>query len=314
METKSIIIINPYCHQGRGWKRWVTVKNEVLQLFNHSAKELILEKGMSLDSVLPELLKEDQHYHIISAGGDGSLHFLINTLLKPFSINLENITLGAIGLGSSNDFLKPFTKKISNIPVRIDYSGPVIQHDVGLATYHAENGHYKNKYFIVNASFGATATANWNFNNPGNVLKFLKSHFTSGAILYTALTSILRHKNTDCSIKFNNRDMTISMSNINIIKKIFVSGSFWYNQEISANDGKLGFNMCRDMNTIELLKTLMQLGKGKFRPDEKKMTEIIYSFRLNSKKPLVFECDGEAEYANDISISVIPGAIKILAN
>jgi diacylglycerol kinase (ATP) len=311
-QQQVIIVINPFCHQGQGWKRWNSIKNEVLKLLPVSTIEIVLEKEMQLEQVLLPLLQTTSSTYIISAGGDGSMHYLVNFLLSYSGIDLNTITLGAIGLGSSNDFLKPFNNKINNIPVRIDISSSVKNHDVGLATYYDEYNQYKEQYFIVNASFGVTATANWNFNNPGKILKFLKSNFTGGAILYTAVTTILQHKNINCKIKFDGTEMSMNVSNINILKIPFVSGSFWYNQIINADDGELGLNICRDMNKIELLKILTRLEKGKFSTTEKTISEKIQSFQLSSANPVIFECDGETELANQVSISVMPGAIKIL--
>lgn len=312
MPQQVIIIINPYCHQGRGWQRWLSVKKDVHQYFTPSLKEFVLEKGMDLCTILPGVLQTGQQNCIISAGGDGSMNYLVNTLLKSPAIDLENITLGAIGLGSSNDFLKPFDKKISNIPVRINLSGPIKKHDLGVATFYDENNQFKEQYFIVNASVGVTATANWNFNNPGKILKLLQSKFTVGAIIYTAVTTILRHKNINCHIIFNGTELDMAVSNINILKIPFVSGSFWYNQNISADDGRLRLNICRDMNKIDLLKILSNLQKGKFLPGKKTIAEVFKSLYLSSVKPLIFECDGETVMANNINISVMPKAIKIL--
>jgi diacylglycerol kinase (ATP) len=308
-----LIVVNPRCHQNRGWKRWLSVRNDVLRSLPHNATELVLEDGMDLTGTLLCLPNDGQHNFIISAGGDGSMHYLVNALLKSSSGSSKNITLGAIGLGSSNDFLKPFNKKINGIPVRIDVSAPVSNNDVGLAVYYDENNGHKKEYFIVNASIGVTASANWTYNNPGLILRFLKSRFTSASILYTALVTILSHKNIDCHLKFNATEMDFVVSNINILKIPFVSGSFRYDQKILPDDGNLGLHICRDMNRVELLRILSQLENGKFSLGEKTISEVIKEFHLSSEQPLIFECDGETSLANNISISVVPKAINVLS-
>lgn len=314
MDHQVLIIINPYCHQGRGWKRWLSVKNEALQSINFPIKEHVLEKGMELNSTLPGLLQTGKNNCIISAGGDGSMHYLVNTLMKSTTVDLNNITIGAIGLGSSNDFLKPFSSMIKKIPVRIAHTGPAVLHDVGIATYYDKNNHARQKYFIVNASFGVTAAANWNFNNPGKVLQFLKSHFTEAAIMYTALQTISGYRNTHCQVQFNENKMLVPVSNINILKIPFVSGSFHYKQEVLPGDGKLGLNICVDMNKRELLNTLYQLGHGKFITGRKRISEFTTALQISSKYPVIFECDGETEKAGNINISIIPRALKILTH
>lgn len=312
MDRKSLILINPRCHQGRGWKRWLSVRTEVEQALNHSSAEVLLEPGVELTSVLPTLLDTGHYGTVISAGGDGSLHHLVNVLLKSCAAKLDNLTVGAVGLGSSNDFLKPFGGRIKNIPTRIDLRS-AIRHDVGLVRYCDENRQHREKYFIVNASFGVTALANWNFNNPGTLLKFLKASSTRAAIAYTALSTIARSKNFDCHLKYHNNQSHVSVSNINIIKRPFISGSFRYRHSITPDDGRLGLFICRDMNRIDLLKIMSQLGKGKFDLGEKTISETIDLFDLVAAQPVVLECDGETARANNVSISIVPKAINVLS-
>ena len=314
MNLQSIIVINPYCHQGLGWRRWLSVKETVQKLVPGPIREIILERGLSLEERLSHLLHPQEEQLIVSAGGDGSIHFLVNSLINSFSHVLEKITFGAIGLGSSNDFLKPFNQKIDKIPVRIQRDGPVLHHDVGVVKYQNGDQHYHKKYFIVNASFGVTARANWEFNQPGKILQVLKKYSTDSAILYAAIQTIIKYKNTDCRIEYGDVDGVMNISNINILKNPNVSGSFKYPQQIFPDDGRLGLNICHDMSKKELLMTLLQLGKGKFLPDEKKISTYTASLQLCSASPIIFECDGETEKANYITISILPKAIKILTS
>jgi diacylglycerol kinase (ATP) len=312
MNHQSIIIINPYSQQQRGWQRWLSIRQEVLNSLNGPVTEMVVEKGMDLKSSLIPQLKGDEPFCLISAGGDGSVNYLINSLMNLPMIQRENIVIGAIGLGSSNDFLKPFSNRIRGIPVRINLNGAIKNRDVGRADFHNINGAGHSKYFVVNASFGVTATANWNFNHPGSVLKFLQGTSTSSAIAYTAINTIFNHQNINCSIEYDDVILRAAISNINILKIPYVSGSLWYQQEISEDDGKLGMHICRDMDQMNLLKVLFNLSKGEFNEGEKTISRIIQSFRLSAKQPVVFECDGETELISDVSIKVIPAALKFL--
>jgi diacylglycerol kinase family enzyme len=313
MSQKLILLINPYCHQGRGWKKWLAIKSGVSR-FLPNATEIVTEKGTDLAVQLQPHLNNNERTCIVSAGGDGSIHYLVNNVMQTKNIQREKLTIGAIGIGSSNDFLKPFRTFINRIPVRINIDQPARWHDLGKVIRTDTNNNTQQKFFIVNASFGATAHGNWNFNNPGTVLRWLKKQNTSMAITYAAISTILTFKNDDCNICYNGKVNRIAVSNINLLKIPFVSGSLHYNQDILPDDGYFGLNICSGMNRAELLQTLFSLENGKFEQDRKKTSLFVDRFQLESATPVVFECDGETEKVTAVDISIAPKAIQVLAN
>lgn len=312
MTNPVTILINPKARQGKAWKTWLEIRTQVLERIP-GANEIIIENGFDLDSALAPILQNGSGT-IISAGGDGSVHFLINSVLMDPAFDRSKILVGAIGLGSSNDFHKPFQNSIGRIPVKINIEKPAVLHDAGRVRYLDEAGNQKDKYFIVNASFGATAQGNWNFNNPGTILKFLKKTNTAAAINFTSISTILGFRNKNCQVQYDGVCMTIPISNINILKVPFVAGSLRYNQPIQPGDGRMGLNICQNMSRLELIQTMMGLQKGKFIESHKKISTYIEHFALESSQPIVFECDGETAKSTSIEISLIPKAIQILSN
>ena len=264
-----IILVNPYCHQGKGWKRWQSVKQQVYKELQLPVEEVVVENGITTKELLQPFLDPGEGTCIVSAGGDGSIHYLVNYLITLDISILKNLVVGAVGLGSSNDFLKPLSKKINGIPVRINWKGNSISHDIGKVCYLNEDNTSQQKYFIVNASLGVTAKANYNFNNPGAVLRFLKKNATTAAISYTAVNTIIRHQNLKCILELAASQLAVDLSNVNILKIPFVSGSFFYQQNILKDDGKLALNICHSMSRFELINVLTGLQKGKF-PDSEK--------------------------------------------
>lgn len=307
---KNYIIINPHCHQGRGWKRWQAIRNEVLKQIPGST-EIVTENTDDLGWQLSHIFNSNEESHIISAGGDGSLHQLCNELLR--NGRQDKHIIGAIGIGSSNDFLKPFQSFVNNIPVRTNINKPCIAQDVGKVKFIDENNLKKEKFFIINASFGATAEGNWNFNNPSSILKWLKKTDTGMAITYTAITTILAYKNKKVIFRFNSEERDAAITNINILKIPFVSGSLYYKQNIFPDDGRLGLNVCMNMKKAQLFQTLLQLEKGIFTPSEKKLSAFTNNFQLSSNYPIIFECDGETEKITNVEISVLPKAINFIS-
>jgi diacylglycerol kinase family enzyme len=307
-----IIIINPNCHQGKGWDKWLLIKKKVMESLPEHGYIFVLTPEFSFDTDITPLLTDKKGNIIISAGGDGSIHYLINYVLGLSDEILHTISIGAIGLGSSNDFLKPYGQKIEGIPVKFDWTKEPILSDVGLVRFNDSNDVNHKKYFIINASLGVTAFANNNFNHPKEWLKFLKKYSTNTAILFTAIYSIFSYKNIFMKISFDGRTLVSPVANINILKIPYVSGSLHYTVPVKPDDGSLSLNICLNMTKWELLKVLYNLSKGIFQIGKKTRSVSTDNLEVSSNEPLIFECDGETETAGKVTLSIISKVINIL--
>ncbi|HSF44989.1 MAG TPA: diacylglycerol kinase family protein [Chitinophagaceae bacterium] len=311
MNCSTNIIINPYCHQGKGWARWKLIRSSIKNMFPN-AHSLILEKGVSLPGFLDHLLVQGEHY-LISAGGDGTVHHLINTLVKNHSDHLYNVRIGAIGLGSSNDFIKPVRSSSAGIPTRIN-ADRMIDHDIGKLEYLDEKGKDQTEYFIINTSLGVTAFGNHMFNDPGQWLSFLKKHCTPMAIIHTAVASLLLSRNYSCRMEFGNMIVEEELTNLNILKLPYVSGNFRYNQKIDPNDGEMSINLCHGMGLFRKMRALYQLANGSLSAGKFMTSCKTDKLTIHTKEAVLFECDGETFRSREIQISVIPKAVKVVQN
>ena len=81
------------------------------------------------------ILKGERKF--IAAGGDGTINYLLNEILSnPSKTIIDEIQIGAIGLGSSNDFHKPMysSRLINGIPCKVDFTNTE-ERDIGCITY-----------------------------------------------------------------------------------------------------------------------------------------------------------------------------------
>ena len=309
---QSILIINPYCHHGKGWKLWLAIRDEVYRRLPGNIMEILLEKGEHFHKTLQPLLKNECRKFLISAGGDGSVNYLVNYLMQDQKETLPMITLGAVGLGSSNDFLKPFADRIRNIPVRLNFKGDRLRHDIGIVSYRDTDNHVQKKYFIVNASIGVTAEANWQFNHPGLLLRSLKKISIPASIFYTAVSTIIRARSVPLTLAYNEKKNSAAISNMNILKVPYVSGSFYYDQSIARDDGRLSINTCFGMSRIELLAVLSGLQKGRFASTDKTRSDFTQFISIKANESFVFEYDGETGKTNELSVSILPNVLSVV--
>ena len=310
-DWKPAILVNRNAGARRGASRYGKIRDHVLQLLPVGTRERFTGNAGELQDHLRELIADGCNC-FISAGGDGSVNALLNALLGGgIKLNGKRIAIGAIALGSSNDFCKPVLHTILDTPVRLGVNGTSLQ-DVGCIRFKDEKGIWQTTYFIVNASVGVTAEANLLFNQKDFFLSITKERFVNLAIVYAAVRTILAYKNIPISMRFDQREYVGKTANVAILKNPNVSGSFRYDQQILPQDGFLGLNYCGDISRFQLLKTLIGLGRGEFIRRGSGSSEFVKNITIHSEVPIALETDGEVRLTEAMNFSVLPSSIHVL--
>jgi diacylglycerol kinase (ATP) len=308
LKPRAIIVLNPAARHGTALARFSTVSDLLRQRFDARViptdlqgvwwTRLRQEMGVGADVVL-------------AAGGDGTVGAVASELLG--SPKARHVALGAVGLGSSNDFHKPFGATYSGVPLRIDLGGASLR-DVGRATYSTDGELPMERTFLVSASLGITARANALFNEGrAALLRFLKRRWVDGAVFYAALAALTSHVNVRARVRLEAEESEFELSNLSVLKTPFLSGCLHYDTPIVPDSGLLAANLCHGMSRTALVRTLLGLVRGHFA--ERPLTRHWLSRRvdvvLRSATPL--ELDGEVVRARRVSFDVLPRRILTCA-
>jgi diacylglycerol kinase (ATP) len=303
-----VIFLNTNCCGGKGLQKWNQFKNQIL---NPEVTVLLTnEKGL-----IPKLKEsiERGETQFVAAGGDGTVNYLLNSLVEIATPErLKDITIGAIGIGSSNDFHKPFCSMIGEIPVCVDFQ-KAYQRDVGVITCGSEISKVE-KYFLINASIGITAQANHLFNNPDRFLRKLKIMNTNSAILYSAFKTLIGHQNVNVEIESGEFKLKTRVTNLGVTKSPHFSGGFSYDSKADYSDGKFNIHLTSDMNKIEALRLMRALTQNKYSRLEKVRSWQCEKILITSQNKLAVEYDGEVVMTNKVEFKVLNKLIKVCGN
>ena len=306
-----LVLINPQSCGGSALKKWKAVEPELLH--NINCEDLFFLNGrISMESYIKAFLCNGET-KFISAGGDGTLNLLINSIIKYSSDEqLKNIKIGAIGIGSSNDFYKPVKEceKIYNIPARIDFE-KAEPRDICKIDFENE-GIIKSKYFMINSSIGITADANYFFNNPDKVLASLKRKSTQSAILYAACRNIFKYNNFDADIfSEETGGMKVKITNLGIVKNPNFSGNLSYGYNADYENGLLNIHLCYEMNLLDKIELFWSLNNGSFKKVQKTKSWSTKKISVKSDKKFAVEYDGEVIAATSVEFSILPKLVKV---
>jgi len=304
--TKVIILVNLDSNNKKAAKKWHAIVDKVMSKLPIGTKVIEYNIPFDIKQCLQDQIIQEKVSCFISAGGDGSANIILNELVRFQNDKRLDLTLGFIGLGSSNDILKPCETIINGIRVKINLK-KVMKVDIGIASIIDHDDRPVRRYFLANSSIGVGAIANWLFNKESFLIGLLNL-----AITYVTIKSILIFRNYPLELRYHNKKHTLVVSHLSIIKNPHVSGDLKFDQEIAPDDGKLGLNICENMSKWELIRVMIDLKKGKFSGKDKRHSFFIKDLRIKPNGLVPVEFDGEIELIKEIHYTVYPVAINIL--
>jgi len=307
-----IILLNKNSGGGTAFRKWNSIYKDLK--LNRSTETFIVGVNGSMDNFLLDSIKKGKTDFVI-AGGDGSINYFLNCVLNSVEPDiLKQIKLGAVGIGSSNDFHKPFhpNNTIGNVPYRINFKDAV-ERDVGCIQYE-NDGKFLKKYFLINASLGITAEGNNLFNSPDFILRSLKKMSTQSAITYTVIKNIFTYKNFKATIGGYDESFTANISNMGILKSAFFTGKLRYLSDPLPDNGLFDVHLYKSLSKMKLLKLFYNLSKGKSDSTLNKKFWRTDRIKISSEQEFAVEFDGEVITTKSAEFSVIQGLIKVCIN
>ncbi len=305
-----IVILNPSAGGGTALEKWARIKDSLPFREEQTVIQSVGDRP-SLPQIIEQAVKNGEP-HIVAAGGDGTVHEVLNALL-PLSITQEqDVILGAIGLGSSNDFHKPHgdAQSYRGIPMRIDFRH-ARKRDIGLVNVEGNNGVVR-RYFLINASIGLTAEGNAFFNTPDCLLRWLKKRSAGVGILYAALRSIATYQNVDVGITFGEgEEEHVRVTNLGIVKNPYFSGSLHYDVVPDYTNGKLGIFAAANLGLFGRLNLLRHLCRGKFSGTPHTFSRSETEVTIEAEHSLTIEVDGEILTGRRAQFSVLQNSLRV---
>jgi len=259
-------------------------------------------------------------HRFVAAGGDGTVNLLLNAIMTLPEAGLSEqeltegggIVLGAVGLGSSNDFHKPFGKSatIEGMPVKVDFNG-TRERDVIRIECEGSDGTTATRYSLINASVGVTAEANARFNDPNWLIRAARAVSVDAAISAAVITTLATWTDVTCALAIDAEEPAmVSVTNLGVFKNAHFGGALCYDTPVAPDDGMLGVGLCEGMSALETVAALSALRKRRFAGRPKTRTWRVRSISVRGDRVFALETDGEVLHARSARFSVAPRRVS----
>ena len=303
-----LVFLNPVASYGRASARWQAIRDELTERTGGFEVEEIRSAEGTLDLMSRAIEAGERVF--VAAGGDGTVNLLVNAMMELGED--AGATLGAVGLGSSNDFHKPFGRDsfVAGVPVRLDCerARPC---DVIRIDFEGDDGRPGRRFAIINASLGITAEANASFNAPTPLIRAARKISVDAAIVASVLHTLATYRDVRCGLAIDGTGVgTLSVSNLGVIKNPHFAGSFCYDTPIDPDDGLIGVNLCERLTRLQALATLAALKRRRFQGRPKTRSWIARRATVVGDRLFALETDGEVVHARTVEFSVVPKRIR----
>lgn len=295
------LIVNPNAGNTHFLKSWNNIQDLLkTKEFDYSFAFTLYTKHELI--LVDEAIKQG-YRKIISVGGDGTLHHVVNGIMMQRYTKTSDIKLGVIPLGTGNDWIKTY-----NIPNSIEKSIEIIFkenadfQDVGCI----KHGKNQEEYYINVAGIGYDGYV-------VNKLNSLK-RFGSIAYLLSGLYGLLFYKKSNYSIKVN--DKIIQEKCLMILFGLckYSGGGMQMIKNPDPKDGLFDITIVKNISFWNLIFNLPKLYNGKI-VDHKKVenfkTSTIEIIEKNNNKSFI-EADGELLGKGSLKVSIILKAVQII--
>jgi diacylglycerol kinase (ATP) len=309
-------IFNPQAHRGDNYSR----RDIIRRILEAAASDASL-RGVpyQLDWVSTEYpghatelarqAAEERHDVIVSIGGDGTVHEVINGLMQVEADRRPR--LGILPTGTGNDLAANF-----GIPLDLAKAAQGLFQNTArpLDVGHVSDSGQNQEYWGNTLGFG--------FSGAVTVVARRSTTFLRGfaLYLYVVIKTILFHKRDhDILISVDGQEpVGRSISMVNICNGRAEGGGFPVAPDALMDDGLLTYTLMQRMSRLQLFYFLpIVLGARHLEHTDRFEFGTARKFRITSRQPLDVHVDGELFCADrgdlrQIDVTIIPSALQVL--
>jgi len=295
-KEKWVFIVNPIAGNGFAEQYESTVE-EMIRRYEVDA-EVVYTAFAGHATELAAAYADKGYKYIIGVGGDGTM----NEIARPL-IGRKDVIVGIIPAGTGNDFIQilGFPNRFEDSHWKTFFKQNVIQMDVGSC-----NG----KYFLNGMGLGFDAqVAAENYIEPGKVKLGSKYKY-----IWHIVKTLLFFKEKEMTIISGDQrsKSTCFMNTVSIGRRF--AGGFFITPKAIANDGLLDVCNVKKLNLFKRFQILLMVPKGAHINDPKVNYHQTDHIEIEFDRKVPFHVDGELNFAQKFTITILPGALNIIYN
>ena len=297
------LIINPNANLGHAWQAAADLRPIVEELGGADWTGTVYPTHAT---ELARQAAESEYKLIIAAGGDGTVHEVVNGLMQVPAE--QRPRLGIVPLGTGNDFAHAAGVKSQPAEaLRQAYTGQPRRMDIGKLSDSLGRTEYADN--AIGIGFDATVTI--------RSRQFTYLHGFPVYLLAVLQTILLNHDAPRMQVTTDREQWDERMLMLVLCNGGREGGGFFVSPEALPDDGVLHYAAVRKVSRPMMLRLIPEVMNGTHGRFKQVRMGHFRHLELKADAPLVIHTDGEifAGFGMDVralSVEVIPGAIEVM--
>ncbi|HNV68903.1 MAG TPA: diacylglycerol kinase family protein [Candidatus Ozemobacteraceae bacterium] len=324
------IFLNQTANRGGAGERWRLVEQE-LQRRARPYTAHVLQAPGDLDRLLPELWTQGAR-QFAAAGGDGTLQLVVEAVMRHVPGEQRGeIRLGAIGIGTSNDFhkkggVRPAAPRTdgqpvvpphaasslwNGVPCRLDEAA-AHSHDVLELIVKKPDGTTETHWCLQAVHAGTIPVTNQNLTRGGGWCQWMYGHWYWLSLQMAAMHTLFSYAGFEAEIEVNSASISGTFTGMTLLKRCNIAGQFVFATHRTPNDGQIDLAACRKVSGWRMIQLIIAFTEQGFAGHPEVEFRETSEVRAQFSAPQWIDYDGELVQAVEAQVRVLSAALTML--
>jgi len=303
--AKTVIILNPVADRGRAARLAPHIQS---WLRAYPVADWAETSGPAHAIELAERAARNGYERIVAAGGDGTVHEVVNGVLRACEGRSDSVALGVIPIGSGNDFAWLAGAPLGNPQdaVRRVFEGRVRSVDAGIVR--DERGVSAQRYVANGIGIGFDAVV---------TIESRKIHRLRGFLMYVAAalrTIRFYYRATPARLDNDGHQIELPLLMASIANGRRYGGGFYVCPEARLDDGHFDMCLVPQVSRASMLAFIPRFMNGTHVRDPRVTMRRASTISVRCAEPMAVHADGEifSIGSREIDAQILPGALRVI--
>ena len=245
---------------------------------------------------------------VVAAGGDGTIHEVVNGFFEGSERIASPTRLGVVPMGTGGDLRRTLgMSRDAGEAARALVAGRVRRIDAGRVTCAGPGGETVVRHFVNIADAGIG----------GDVADMVNGGFKviNGELTFTiaALVTLMRWRNRPMHLVVDGDERDVVAQQVVVANCEYYGGGMRIAPAAAPDDGLLDLVIVGDVGRLENLRLMGKVRTGAHLPHPKMEHRLVRRVEVTSPRRVGVDADGERPGSLPAVFEVLPGALELLA-